>query len=60
MKSDSLWNEGRLVWVCTECGGIEPVMYDVVVHDEVIVPDPTDQLDLHDCDLTRVYQVMES
>jgi len=50
---------GKLVWICTECGGEEPVKYDSFIHDEVIVPDPTAQLDAHDCDLSRVRQIMD-
>lgn len=54
------WNRDKLVWVCTVCGGEEPVKYKSIIHDEVIVPNPSDQLDQHDCDLARVFQVMES
>lgn len=57
---DHPWNQAKLVWVCRICGGEEPVKYKSVIHDEVIVPDPTSQLDQHDCDLTYVGQVMES
>ncbi len=49
-----------VVWICTECDGVEPVKYDALVHDSVIVADPTKQLDKHDCDLERVRQIMES
>jgi len=54
------WNEGKLVWICTSCGGVEPVRYDYLVHDEATVPDPTEQLDAHDCDLERIRQVMDA
>lgn len=54
------WNEGKLVWICSSCGREEPVIYEHMVHDEVIVPDPTEQLDAHSCDLERVRQVMAS
>jgi hypothetical protein len=57
---DHPWNQDKLVWVCTVCGGEEPVEYKNVIHDEVIVPDPTNQLDQHDCNLTYVSQVMDS
>lgn len=57
---DHPWNQGKLFWVCSECGTAEPVLYDHFVHDEVIVPDPTEQLDRHDCDEGRVRQVMET
>ncbi len=49
-----------LWWICTECDGLEPVKYDALVHDSVIVSDPSKQLDQHDCDLERVRQIMES
>lgn len=54
------FNKDQLFWVCTECGGRENVKFEHFVHDEVTVPDPTDQLDAHDCDVERVRQVMES
>jgi hypothetical protein len=60
LPSDHPWNLGKLVWKCSECGGEEPIKYDSFIHDEVIVPDPTAQLDAHDCDLSRVRQVMDS
>lgn len=52
-------NDGKLVWTCSECECTEPIMYESMIHDEVIVPDPTKQLDLHDCDVARVRQVHE-
>jgi hypothetical protein len=57
---DHPWNQGKLFWVCSECGGIEPVRYESFIHDEVTVPDPTAQLDLHDCGEEHVRQVMET
>lgn len=54
------WNEEKLVWVCRACGGEEPVRYEHLIHDEVTVRDPTEQLDAHSCDVERVRQVMES
>lgn len=54
------WNEGKLVWKCLACGGEEPVRYNSFIHDEVIVPDPSEQLDAHDCEMVKVRQVMES
>lgn len=59
VPSDHQWNQNRLFWTCAVCGGKEPVKYEHLIHDEVTVRDPTEQLDTHSCDLERVRQVME-
>lgn len=59
VSADHVWNQDKLVWVCTSCGGEEPVRYEHMIHDEVTVKDPTAQLDAHSCDFERVRQVME-
>lgn len=52
-------DDTSLVWVCSECGCRIPVIFDAFVHDEVTVPDPTEQLDQHDCDVEEVRKIME-
>lgn len=50
----------HLRWTCQTCGCSEPVKVSYVVHDEVIVKDPIPALDAHDCDESRVREIMGS
>lgn len=46
-------------WLCFSCGAHLPVQVSSFVHDEVVVADPTEQLDAHDCDEHRVQEIMD-
>lgn len=46
-------------WICSECGGEEPTLF-TFIHDEIMVQDPTERLNNHDCDTERVRKIIES
>lgn len=57
--ADAKFPQTALHWKCRACGCVESVKAKHLIHDEVLVEDPTAQLDAHDCDLARARQVME-
>jgi hypothetical protein len=59
-KDSPLLHLPWLFWVCTVCQGEELVQYEHIVHDEVVVKDPTDQLNQHDCDVEHCRQVLQT
>lgn len=49
----------QFTWKCSACGAHLPVKVENFIHDEVVVGDPMEQLDAHDCDEFRVQEVMD-